>query len=85
MNYVNEDLLKLQQKDKEDHTSLLHTLEVYLSQNCRLKPTAERLFIHINTLKYRLNQITELTSISFDNFQTNCQLYIDLQMLKINE
>lgn len=85
MNYVNEDLLKLQQKDKQDHTSLLHTLEVYLSQNCRLKPTAERLFIHINTLKYRLNQITELTSISFDSFQTNCQLYIDLQMLKINE
>lgn len=82
MNYVNEDLLKLKQKDKEDQSSLLHTLEVYLLQNCRLKPTAEKLFIHTNTLKYRLNQITELTSITFDDFQTNCQTYIDLQILK---
>jgi DNA-binding PucR family transcriptional regulator len=85
MNYVNEDLLKLKQKDKEDQTSLLQTLEVYLAQNCRLKPTAEKLFIHINTLKYRLNQIAELTTITFDDFQTNCELYMDLQILKATE
>ncbi|GIN57378.1 proline-responsive transcriptional activator PutR [Lederbergia ruris] len=83
-NDVNENLLKLKQKDKESQTRLLQTLEVFLSQNCRLKPTAEKLFIHPNTLKYRLNQITELTSITFDNFQENCQLYIDLQLLKVD-
>ncbi|MCJ7842435.1 helix-turn-helix domain-containing protein [Lederbergia sp. NSJ-179] len=82
MKDVNEDLLKLKQKDNESQTCLLQTLEVFLSQNCRLKPTAEKLFIHTNTLKYRLNQISELTSISFDSFHANCQLYIDLQLLK---
>lgn len=84
LNYTNEELLKLKQKDEEDQTSLLQTLEVYLSQNCRLKLTAEKLFIHINTLKYRLNQITELTSITFDDFQTNCQIFMDLQIIKAN-
>ena len=81
-NYVNEDLMKLQKKDLESQTSLLKTLEVYLLNNCRLKPTAEQLFIHTNTLKYRMKQITDLTSIDFDDFNTRCQLYIDLQLLK---
>lgn len=85
MDDVNEDLLKLQQKDEESQTSLLQTLQVYLEENCRLKQAAERLFIHTNTLKYRLNQITELTSITFDDFIKNCQLYIDLQIMKVND
>lgn len=84
-NVVNEDLLKLKKKDEESQTALLQTLEVYLSENCRLKPTAEKLFIHTNTLKYRLNQIHELTSITFDDFHMNCQLYIELQLTKVKE
>lgn len=82
---MNEDLLKLKQKDEESQTNLLQTLEVYLEENCRLKQAAEKLFIHTNTLKYRLNQISELTEISFDDFHANCQLYIDLQILKVKE
>lgn len=81
--YNNEVLQILQEKDKESQTNLLETLEVYLLNNCRLKATAEKLFIHPNTLKYRLNQISELTSITFDDFLINCQLYIDIQLLKI--
>ncbi|MFD1706541.1 PucR family transcriptional regulator [Siminovitchia sediminis] len=82
MGIVNEDLVSLKQKDEESQTNLLHTLEVYLEENCRLKQTAEKLYIHTNTLKYRLNQIYELTSIRLDDFQSNCQLYIDLKLMK---
>lgn len=84
-NYVNEDLHILKQKDRESQSNLLKTLEVYLEYNCKLKPTAEHLFIHTNTLKYRINQITELTAIDFRNFNLKCQLYIDLQLLKSEE
>ncbi|WLR51146.1 PucR family transcriptional regulator [Bacillus tianshenii] len=84
-NYVNEELLLLKQKDQTNQTSLLKTLEVYLLNNCKLKPTAEQLFIHTNTLKYRINQITELTDIDFSDFNLKCQLYIDLQLLKSEE
>jgi PucR family transcriptional regulator, proline-responsive transcriptional activator len=80
--YVNEDLLKLRQKDADAHSDLVRTVEVFLLNNCRIKPTAEELFIHTNTLKYRLRQIDELTSINFDDFHTRCQLYIDLQLMK---
>ncbi|MBM7587142.1 DNA-binding PucR family transcriptional regulator [Bacillus pakistanensis] len=81
-NYTNEDLLKLQVKDNQSNTNLLKTLEVYLLNNCRNKPTAEQLFIHPNTLKYRLKQITDLASIDFEDFTSRCQMYIDLQLLK---
>lgn len=80
--YVNEDLLKLRQRDADGHADLLRTLEVFLLNNCRMKPAAEELFIHTNTLKYRLKQIDELTSIDFDDFHTRCQLYMDLQLMK---
>ncbi|MBD8004137.1 PucR family transcriptional regulator [Bacillus norwichensis] len=78
----NEDLLKLKQKDEESQTNLLQTLEIYLEESCRLKQAAEKLFIHTNTLKYRLNQINQLTEIDFDDFNQNCQLYIDLKIMK---
>ena len=81
-NYINTDLEMLQKKDQESQTKLLQTLEIYLLNNCRIKPTAEQLYIHTNTLKYRLNQIADLTSIDFDDFHLRIQLYVDLQLLK---
>ncbi|MBT2717861.1 CdaR family transcriptional regulator [Bacillus sp. ISL-57] len=81
-NYINTDLETLQKKDLESQTKLLQTLEIYLLNNCRIKPTSEQLYIHTNTLKYRLNQITDLTSIDFDDFHSRMQLYIDLQLIK---
>lgn len=81
-NYINTDLGILQKKDLESQTKLLQTLEIYLLNNCRIKPTSEQLYIHTNTLKYRLNQITDLTSIDFDDFHSRMQLYIDLQLIK---
>lgn len=80
--YINEDILILQKKDLESQTNLLKTLEVFLLNNCRLKPTADQLFIHINTLKYRVKQITDLTAIDFDDFNTRCHLFIDLLLMK---
>ena len=81
-NYINTDLEILQKKDLESQTKLLQTLEIYLLNNCRIKPTSEQLYIHTNTLKYRLNQITDLTSIDFDDFHSRMQQYIDLQLIK---
>ncbi|MBT2603252.1 helix-turn-helix domain-containing protein [Peribacillus frigoritolerans] len=81
-NYFNTDLEILQKKDLESQTKLLQTLEIYLLNNCRIKPTSEQLYIHTNTLKYRLNQISDLTSIDLDDFHSRMQLYIDLQLIK---
>lgn len=82
INYVNPKLQKLIEKDRENQTELLKTLEVYLLNNCKAKPTAEQLFIHPNTLNYRLKQIFEYTSLDLTDFNQNCQLFIDILLLK---
>ncbi|MDQ0207106.1 PucR family transcriptional regulator [Alkalicoccobacillus murimartini] len=80
--YQNPDLLILERKDAASHTEFIKTIEFYLLNNCRVKAASEQLFIHPNTLSYRLKQIQELTAIRFDNFNLKCQLLIDIMVLK---
>ncbi|NEY72461.1 PucR family transcriptional regulator [Bacillus mesophilus] len=80
--YRNNNLQRLMDKNHESQTELLKTLEYYLVNNCKLKPTSKQMFIHPNTLNYRIKQITELTSINFSDFNQKCQLYLDLMLLK---
>ncbi|MCF6093674.1 helix-turn-helix domain-containing protein [Microaerobacter geothermalis] len=81
-NYFNESLIKIMEYDRENQSELLQTLEVYLVNNCKLKETAERLYVHPNTLNYRIKRIMEIAKIDFDDFHTRCQLYIDLLILR---
>jgi DNA-binding PucR family transcriptional regulator len=80
--YVNDNLQILNKKDQANQSELIKTLKMYLEQNCKLKQTAEALFIHPNTLQYRLKQILDYTSIDFSNFNLKCQLYIDLNIME---
>ncbi|TSB44991.1 PucR family transcriptional regulator [Alkalicoccobacillus porphyridii] len=80
--YQNPDLLILERKDATSQTEFIKTIEQYLIHNCRVKAASEQLFIHPNTLSYRLKQIQELTSIRFDDFNLKCQLLIDIMVLK---
>ena len=42
-------------------TALLDTLTTYLEQGSSLEATARMLFVHPNTVRYRLRRVTELT------------------------
>ena len=79
--YYSDDLLTLIQNDKEKQTDLLRTLEVYLANNGKGKQTASELFIHPNTLNYRIKQIQELTNIDFNDFNVKTYLYTELLLL----
>ncbi|WP_347861398.1 helix-turn-helix domain-containing protein [Salimicrobium sp. PL1-032A] len=79
--YYSEDLLKLMKNDQDKQTELLHTLEMYLANNTKGKQTASELFIHPNTLNYRIKQIQELTSIDFQDFNMKAYLYTELLLL----
>lgn len=50
-----------------DKPDLVKTLSTYLTYGESLKLTAEKLFIHVNTLKYRLNQIGDALSCDLTN------------------
>ena len=45
-------------------TALLDTLSTYMEQGSSLEATARLLFVHPNTVRYRLRRVTELTGLA---------------------
>lgn len=74
-------LLKIIQYDAAHDADLKHTLRVYLEENQNNTIAAEKLGIHRNTLKLRIEKIEELTKKSIydleDRFDLCLSLYID--------
>lgn len=56
------------------------TLRSYFEQNCDLSQTSKLLHIHVNTLRYRLQKIEEITSFKTNSFSAILQLYIGMQI-----
>lgn len=54
-------LQPLMDYDDEHATDLMRTLREFLQADCSVGIAAQRLFLHRNTLRYRLNQIQHLT------------------------
>ncbi|MBY7142912.1 PucR family transcriptional regulator ligand-binding domain-containing protein [Virgibacillus sp. NKC19-3] len=73
---------KLIAYDESHHLKLLETLEAYFKHNENLKETAHFLFIHVNTLKYRIRKIASITGYSLHDTDGKMMLYLGL---KINE
>jgi carbohydrate diacid regulator len=48
---------------------LIHSLNVYFEENCSPASTSTRLYIHRNTLTYRLDKITSLTGLDPKRFE----------------
>ena len=59
-----ETIMKLAEYDKSRNQELISTLSQYFKHNANQLETAEAMNIHVNTLKYRLQKIEQLTGIS---------------------
>lgn len=68
--------LDLMRYDEDNDTALVQTLRRYLELNQNKAQTAKELFIHPNTLKYRLNQINQILKLDLTNTD---DLFIVLQ------
>lgn len=60
----------------------IHTLEVYLSTGGKKARAAELLFIHLNTLKYRLGQISQKLGADLDDPATLFSLEYALHIIQ---
>ncbi|MYL36918.1 PucR family transcriptional regulator [Halobacillus litoralis] len=66
--------------DKTHDLELVHSLTTYFDHNESLSKTAEALFIHINTLKYRLQRINMITNLNVKNSEDKLNLHIGLKI-----
>jgi PucR C-terminal helix-turn-helix domain/GGDEF-like domain len=64
-------------RDKSQGTRLLETLQAFLETR-RLKEAADKLFIHRNTLRYRLDAISKLTGLDVQD--PDARLVLEMQM-----
>lgn len=83
--YFKEYLNTLVEYDTKNGTSLLDTLQVYFQQNADLNQTAEKLFMHSNTLRYRLKKIEEILDTDLQRFDNRLNLYLACKIAKIRE
>ncbi|MCA2206998.1 MULTISPECIES: helix-turn-helix domain-containing protein [Nocardia] len=58
----------------EAHPELMQTLEVYMSTNMQRSRTARKMFIHTNTVDYRLKRISQMTGFDLNDVTGLCYL-----------
>lgn len=80
--YVESHLGKLLRYDEINTGGLCETLENYLEHNCNVKRTAEAMFIHRNTLNYRLKKIGELLNCDFEDMNKCLALKLAILIMK---
>ncbi|MFZ7121183.1 MAG: PucR family transcriptional regulator [Eubacteriaceae bacterium] len=68
--------------DKKKNSKLLKTLYVYLANERSLSLTADKLFIHRNTLTQRLNRIENVVSINLDSVDVREHILLSCRMMK---
>jgi PucR family transcriptional regulator, purine catabolism regulatory protein len=82
--FYNESIMKLVAYDEENELALIPTLEQYFTCNESIKETANQLFIHVNTLKYRLQKIKQITGLSLQNSEDKLILQMGLKIHQYN-
>ena len=80
---LTERLKPLTDYDMTHNTDLMETLEVYF-KNCQNSINTSRdLFIHRNTLLYRLERISQLLDLDFNNSEQILTIQLALKALRI--
>ena len=67
--------------DEENRSDYYNTLRVYINNDKNLVESAEALFIHRNTLVYRINKIMEIISINLGNETVKTHILLSYKIL----
>ncbi|WNS41388.1 helix-turn-helix domain-containing protein [Paenibacillus sp. MMS20-IR301] len=78
--YRHPELWKLQEYDAAHQSSLYHTFYVYLKHNRNMQLASEELYIHRNTLRYKLDHISRLLEADFTDSEKMLAYYISYKI-----
>ena len=81
MNFINEDIYQIFLYDQANKSDFIDTIYLYLLTNKSLNETAKRLYIHKNTITYRLEKIKELFSLDFFDYNKNINYIFSIHIL----
>lgn len=83
--YYKETIGPLEAYDKKNESNLMETLTTYMNNQCDLGKSAEALFLHRNSLRYRLKKIEEILNIQLNELETRLNLMAALKIKQIKK
>lgn len=83
--YRNEALDTLCIYDKQNSTQYYGTLKCYISCGSSKQKASQALYIHRNTLSYRLERIGELLNVDLSDTDVQTRLYLDIKVREMLE
>jgi sugar diacid utilization regulator len=81
--FFNETVAPLAAYDDQYETELVRTLETFLDADGNVAGTAERLFTHRHTIRYRLERVKELTSLDVNSTDGRERLSLGLKAMRV--
>jgi len=72
-------LRRLEERDGPDGV-LVETLSAYVRASCVAEAAAEALHVHVNTIRYRLRRIRQLSGLDFADAEAMLLLHLQLRM-----
>ena len=79
-NYCLKSLAPLLDYDKKTNGELLTTLRILLDSSFNYKQTADSLYIHVNTLYYRIERIQKLLGVNLSQMDIRLNLYAAIKV-----
>lgn len=73
-------ILPLLTSDAKNDSNLFETLDTFVKYNFSIPKTSESLFVHKNTLRFRLNKIEDLLNISLNNSEDIFNITLSLKI-----
>lgn len=67
----------------EKNIDLLRTLKLYLENNMNFSVTAEKMYVHINTIRKRIDKLNTMLEIDWDSYMSRLKAEILLQFLEL--
>ena len=81
--FTDEIMQPLIEYDSQNRGSLVKTVEAYFDHHGNISQTAESLFVHRNTLLYRMERIEELTGLNLDQSNMRLALHLSLKLWQL--
>ena len=78
--YYDDTIARLEVYDQEHKAELVKTLVAYFDNDCSLQKAADELFIHYNTMRYRIERINEVTGLDVFNSNDRLNLQVGLKI-----
>lgn len=79
--YLYPPLMELIDYDKENGTALVETLREYLQNSKNPKEVYEKLYIHKNTLYYRLDKIKQIMGVNYEHADVQMRINLTFDIL----